>query len=184
MKKTIVCLLVLFVFGLTSCLTVEKKSYTIKLEKDGSGVLTIDYYNIFAELSEDEKPEDAKQYFDELMKDYFNGEILTKLYPNVKTIKKELFEKDGKLCGRVIIDFGKISDIGLYQQTKKSDLMFALCSSMFSETYLASNGMYGGESMPVVFWNKKEKNLQLDTSLTEPTDKSVSLLNYYLDSKK
>lgn len=184
MKKSLVFLLVLLMLGLSSCLTVEKKSYTIRLEKDGSGVLTIDYYNIFAELSEDEKPEDAKQYYDELMNDYFNGETILKLYPRAKKIKKELFEKDGKLCGRVIVEFANISDIGLYKQSKKGDLMFALCSSMFSETYINSNGIYGGETMPVVFWNKKEKNLILETSLTQTTEKSYSLLQYYLDSKK
>ena len=185
MKKSVIILVSLFlVIAMSSCLTVERKSYNVLLNKDGSGTLTIDYYNIMAEISDGETKEDAQKYYNELMTDYVNGDVLKKQYPKAILVKKEFYEKEGKLCAQVVLSFKEIAEVGFYKQGKKTDLMFALCASVFSETYVTSNGNYGGEIMPVIFWSSKTKHLTFVTSIMPPSEKTVSLLEYYKAEKK
>ena len=185
MKKSIILIVSLFlVIALSSCLTVERKSYNMQLNKDGSGALTIDYYNIMAEISDGETKDDAKKYYNELMNDYYNGDVIKKLYPKAVVTKKEFYEKDGKLCAQVVLSFKNIAEVGFYKKEKKGDIMFALCASVFSETYVTSNGTYGGETMPVIFWGNKSKQINFITSIMPPSEKTMSLLPLYNENKK
>jgi len=52
-----------------------------------------------------------------------------------------------------------------------------------SEAYVESNGQYGGEVMPAVFWSRKQKKLTLTTSVTKPDETTVSLLKNYKKNK-
>ena len=92
---------------------------------------------------------------------------------------KRLFEEDGVLCGEVIIDFDKLSAVGLYQYDNKSPYMFNVGTFLDSETYLKSNGEFGGDIMPVVFWPKSLKTFSLTTFINEPDETTISLLGEY-----
>ncbi|NTV84049.1 MAG: hypothetical protein HGA23_07100, partial [Bacteroidales bacterium] len=51
------------------------------------------------------------------------------------------------------------------------------CYSIDSEYYSESNGEYGGDIMPVVFWDPGLKKLELKTDVTAPDETTLSLLD-------
>jgi len=179
-------ILLLFTIGvfalfLSSCLTVEKKQYTFELTGKDSGKLTIKYINIMSNV--DSAGVTEIKDFQELLDTYVKGTKIEETYPNAKNFSKRLFEENGVLCGEVSMDFPDLTAARLYQLDKKSPYMF-YASSVDGETYLESNGTYGGEFMPVVIFSNSMKKLVVTTSVSKPTEESyVSLLKLYKDSK-
>ena len=53
------------------------------------------------------------------------------------------------------------------------------CNAIDSEYYNESNGEYGGEIMPVVFWANGLTTLTLKTDVTSPDETTISLLDKY-----
>jgi hypothetical protein len=53
-----------------------------------------------------------------------------------------------------------------------------------SETFDSSNGTFGGDVMPVVFWEEKMKVLNLTSVITLPDETTVSLVDDYREWKK
>ena len=170
-------LLTLIVGLMSSCLTVEKKEYSFKLTGKESGTLTIKYINIMSIM--DEETDVSEDDFNELITSYIEGDEIEKSYPDAKNIKKKLYEENGKLCGEVTLEFENLKDVGLYVHNKKAPLMYYLSGGLGMETFEKSNGEYGGEVMPVVFWNNKQKDLSVVTVVTEPDETTVSLLEQY-----
>ncbi|MCF8296189.1 MAG: hypothetical protein K9J13_01470 [Saprospiraceae bacterium] len=179
MKKTGFQILALIFLAIliSGCLTVEKKEYTFEFTGKNSGTLTIKYVNIMS--SKDDDLDVSKEDFDELISKYLNGDEISKTYPEAKNIKTRIFEENGKLCGEAKMDFAILSDVKLYQQSKKSPYMLCLKSTLDSETYYDSNGNYGGEIMPVVFWPKKLKKLTVVTKVSDDDESTISLLSHY-----
>jgi len=175
LKVLFVFLLSAFIFS--GCLTVEKKEYVFKLTGKTSGTLTIKYINIISN-NEDDK-DVSEQDFQELINDYFNGSSIDEYYPSAKNIEKRLYEENGVLCMEVTMNFDNLEAVRLFQYDKKSPIMFRPTVEADKETYLSSNGRYGGETMPVVFWDRKFKELTLSTTVSEPDETSVSLLQQY-----
>lgn len=159
---------------MTSCLTIEKKEYSFKLSTKEGGELTIVFHNIMS--AQEDNKDVTKKDFDELIKNYMKGDKLETEYIDAKLIKKELYEESGELCGRVVYKFTKLSDVRLYQYQNKGAVMMYL-SSLY-EVYSSSNGEYGGEIMPVIFF-KKGKKITLITKVQEPSEKTTSLLDLY-----
>ncbi len=183
MKKSIIILFSFTIlFGLTSCLTVEKKIYTFELKDSNSGTLTIKFINILSMM--DDSTDISSSDFDELKSKYIDGNQIAQDYENAVVRSKRLFEEDGTLCGEVIIDFNDLKSVGLFQYDSKSPYMFNVSSFLESETYLNSNGEFGGDVMPVVFWSKSLKTLNLTTYVTTPDETTVSLLAQYNKSNK
>ncbi len=171
-----------FAFFLSSCLTVEKKQYTFELTGKDSGKLTIKYINIMSNV--DSAGYTEPKDFEDLLTSYINGSKIEESYPDAKNISKRLFEENGVLCGEVIMEFPSIKAARLYQFDSKSPFMF-YASSVDGETYVESNGTYGGDNMPVVMFPTKLKTLTVTTSVSKPTDeKFVSLLGEYNKWKK
>jgi hypothetical protein len=164
---------------LSGCLTCEKKEYTFEVKKDGSGKLTIVFHNIMSSM--EDNVDMTEKDFTELESDYLEGKKLQEDYPNCKIRKQKLYEKNGVLNGKVIIYFDKMEDVGLYQHEGKGPYLLSLCG--FSESYSISNGSYGGEKMPVVFWDKSLNKLTLTTTLDEPSEENISLLNEFKKRK-
>lgn len=177
MKVRNLIILTLLAGLLSSCLTVERKEYRFELADANSGKLTIKYINLLSIM--DEENDVSEEDFEQLLTDYIEGDQLEKEYPNAKSINKRLFEENGTLCGEVIIEFENLVDAGLYRHDKKSPLMFYINSGLGTETFLLSDGKYGGETMPVVFWDKKKKDLMVVTSVTQPDETTVSLIGEY-----
>jgi hypothetical protein len=172
------------VFGLilSSCLTVEKKQYTFEFTGKNSGKLTIKYINIMSNV--DSAGVTEVEDFTDLMDNYVNGDKISTSYPSATNISKRLFEENGVLCGEVIMEFADLAAARLYQYDKKSPYMF-LAGSVDSETYVESNGTYGGEIMPVIIFPLKLKKLEATTSVSSPSGESyVSLLGEYKKWKK
>lgn len=166
---------------ITSCLTVEKKEYTFQFTGINSGKLTIKYINIFAS-SIDSSSQLADDYKD-LKSTYIDGEKIELDYPGATNIKKRLFEEKGQLCAEVTMDFADLASARLYQYDKKSPFMFCVNTAFDTESYLESSGQYGGESMPVVFFDGESKVLKLTTKVSAPDSLSVSLLNEWKRNK-
>ncbi len=178
MKKSVIYLaVILFVLTLSSCLTVEKKEYTFELKDANSGTLTIKFINILS--MKDDTADISAADFDELVNNYINGDAFDEDYPDAIIRSKKLFEEGGVLCGEVIIDFNNLRNVGLFQYDSKSPFMFNIGSFLESETFLNSNGEYGGDVMPVVFWPKSLKSLKLTTYVTTPDESTVGLLSEY-----
>lgn len=162
----------------TSCLTVEKKIYTFELKDNNSGTLTIKFINIMS--MKDDTTDVSASDFEELVMNYIDGTEFDQDYPEAIIRSKKLFEENGELCGEVIIDFENLKSVGLFQYEQKGPYMFNVGSFLDSETYLTSNGEYGGEVMPVVFWPKSLSSLSVTTYVTTPDESTLSLLNEYL----
>ena len=179
MKKAVYLILITFLSSiiLSSCLTVEKKEYTFEFTGHNSGILTIKYYNIMSSAEDGEDMSEAD--FAELIKTYFVGDQLEQDYPLANEIEKKLYEEDGVLCAEVKITFNDLAGAGLYQHTDNGTYMFGIKSAFDGEEYVASNGEYGGEIMPVVFWQNNEMVLRLVTSVMQQDESTVSLLPQY-----
>ena len=164
---------------LTSCLTVEKKEYKYELTGKNAGTLTIIYYNI---ASTNDSDGVAHTDFTELTDTYLNGTKPEDEFPGATMVKKELYEENGKLCARIVLGFSDLKTAHLYQTDKKGAYMLHMSS--FSENYESSNGTWGGEVMPVVFWDKKLKALNVTTTVEKNIDNTLSLLDMYKAWKK
>ncbi|MDY0103550.1 MAG: hypothetical protein RBS07_11490 [Lentimicrobium sp.] len=172
-------LLVLSVFTLvfSSCLTVEKKEYSFEITGENSGKMTIRYINIISVM--DEGNDVSKEDFADLLERYISGTQIEQDFPGSTNIKTRLYEENGTLCGEVTLDFPSLSAARLYQYDKNSPLMMCISAAYDSETYLSSNGSFGNDFMPVVFWPSAAKKLVVATSVSAPDETSVSLLEEY-----
>lgn len=166
---------------ITSCLTIEKKEYTFQFNGTNSGTLTIKYINIYA--SSIDSASQITSDFNDLQTNYIAGEKIDLDYPGATNIKKRLFEENGQLCAEVTMDFADLAAVRLYQFEKKSPIMFCVTSAFDTETYLASTGHYGGDYMPVIFFDGENKVLKITTKISEPDSLSVSLLNEWKRNK-
>jgi hypothetical protein len=176
-KKPIFYLAILALIAFSSCLTIEKKTYTFELKDNDSGTLTIKYYNIMS--MKDDTTDVSEVDFEELIDSYIEGNSIEQDYEDAIIRSKRLYEEDGVLCGEVIIDFTSLRSVGLYQYDTKCPYMFNLGSFLESETFLNSNGEYGGDIMPVVFWPRTLKSLTVTTYVNSPDESTVSLLDEY-----
>ncbi len=174
LKLSVLGLVALF---LSSCLTVEKKEYTFEFTGANSGKLTIRYINIMSVM--DNENDVSAGDFEELLSNYINGDQIAQDYPGATNVKTRLYEQNGLLCGEVTMDFPSLSAARLYQYDKNSPLMLSIGAALDSESYSESNGSYGGDFMPVVFWPGNSKKLTLTTSVSSPDDSSLSLVNEF-----
>jgi hypothetical protein len=184
MSKLKILLLACAAFTLifSSCLTVEKKTYTYEFTGKGSGKLTVKYYNIMSIV--DSAGVTEVEDFDDLVNNYLNGDRINTSYPEATNIQKRLFEEDGVLCGELTMDFPTAAAGRLFQFDSKSPYTFYV-SSVDGESYVESNGTYGGDFCPVVMWSSKLKKLSITTSVSRPSDDTyVSLLKEYVKWKR
>lgn len=176
-KNIRVALVALLAIVMTSCLTVEKKEYSFEITGENSGKMTIRYINILS-VMDDGKNVTAED-FQELLDKYINGDQIVQDFPGATNINKRLFEENNQLCGEITLDFTELSSARLYQYDKKSPIMMCISAAFDSETYISSNGSYGNDYMPVVFWPSGTKKLETTTSVTVPDETSMSLLQTY-----
>lgn len=176
-----IILIASLLFFFPSCLTVEKKEYHFEFTGQDTGILTINYINI---MSVTDDKTDVEKDFEELLNTYIEGDLIENEYRFAKLISKRLYEDKGILCGEVKFEFAEISAVRLFQYEEKSPLMMKLIGTSCKEEYVNSNGNYGGEIMPVVFWPNNTPNLKLTTTITRPDNTCISLLEKYRDWAK
>jgi len=166
---------------LPSCLTVEKKQYHFEFSGKETGVLTIKYINIMSVVDDEG---DIEKDFKELFDTYMDGKVIEKEYRFSKLISKRLFEENGVLCGELKFEFSEISAVRLFQYDEGSPIMMSLDSGDCTEEYASSNGNYGGEIMPIVFWPNNAQHLEVITNITKPDQSSISLLEKFREWEK
>jgi hypothetical protein len=184
MKKTLIALpiLGLILLFISGCLTCEKKEYTFNLTGNNSGTLTIKYINIMSSM--DDSTDISEEDFMSLINDYYTGTSVEDQYPGSVLKDKRLFEENGVLCGEIVLEFTDLAQAKLYRHKGKGSFMYPLnCGTLDSETYDSGNGEYGGEVMPVVFWEQGAKTLTMTTYVTYPDETTMDLLDEYNDWK-
>jgi hypothetical protein len=117
--------------------------------------------------------------FKELIDKYINGDQINQDFPEAENIKKRLFEENGQLCGEVTMEFNNLSTARLYQYEPRCPIMMNISTAYDSETYINSNGTYGNDFMPVVFWPANMKKLNVSTAVSATDENSVSLIDAY-----
>ncbi len=167
----------LLIFIVSGCLTVEKKEYTIEMTGPNSGKFTIKYINLLS--SSDDSTDVSAEDFEELLSNYIYGHAMETDFPEAINIQKRLFEENGVLCGEVTMEFDDLSAVKLYRYQNSGPYMMNIGLFLDTETYFESNGEYGGDHMPVVFWPERSKVLTLTTYVTTPDETSFSLVDHY-----
>lgn len=178
-KKIFAFLIIaLITFGVTGCLTCERKEYVFQLTGENSGKLTIKYVNIFSSLV-DSTGELTVDY-DELINMWLKGEKVERDFPLAKKFKKRLFKENGTLCGEVSMEFDDLSKVNLYRYRNRGPYMFSMSGvNDDGENFLQSNGEYGGEKLPVIFWPEDTRTLRFSTKIAVPDSTTVSLLDMW-----
>lgn len=158
------------------CLTSEYKEYRIKLRADRSGDATIRFVNI---LSESDDSTAASEDFEELVNGYLLGTKIEKGNPSFHNVKKRLYEQDGVLVGEVSFSFDSLAVVRLFKYDAGSPIMFFLGDRRTSELLVETNGTYGRDWMPVVFWPAGATELTLRTRIAPQALQRRSLLRDY-----
>jgi hypothetical protein len=126
----------------------------------------------------------SEEDFMSLINDYYTGSSIEDEFPGTTLVDKKLFEENGVLCGEITLAFTDLSQVKLYQHNGKGAIMYPLnCGSLDSETFSGGNGTYGGDNMPVVFWDQGAKSMTMSTIVTEVDETTLSLLDEYLEYK-
>jgi hypothetical protein len=180
MFRKSVSVLVVIILGIviSSCLTCEKKEYIFRFTGEHSGKLTIRYINIFSNSID--STGELKADYDELMNIWLKGQKIERDFPKATNFKKRLFESNGLLCGEVTMDFNDLSAVRLYQYRNHGPIMFSMSAvNDDGENFQQSNGDYGGEHMPVLFWPNDSENIRFSTYIAKPDSTTVSMLDMW-----
>lgn len=171
-------LLVLIPVSIAGCLTCERKEYVFQLTGENSGKLTIKYVNIFSSII-DSTGELTADY-DEMVDLWLNGEKLERDFPKAKKFKKRLFKENGTLCGEVSMEFEDLSSVHLYRYWHKGPFMFSMSGvNDDGEIFSQTNGEYGGDKMPVIFWPEDARTFRFSTKIATPDSTTVSMLDQW-----
>ncbi|MEI6060160.1 MAG: hypothetical protein WCR72_05595 [Bacteroidota bacterium] len=171
-------ILILVPLCIAGCLTCERKEYVFQLTGENSGRLTIKYINIFSSLI-DSTGELTADY-DELSDLWIKGEKLERDFPLAKKFKKRLFQENGTLCGEVSMEFDDLSKVHLYRYMGKGPFMFSMSGvNDDGENFTQTNGDFGGEKFPVIFWPEDARTLRFSTKIAVPDSSCVSMLKQW-----
>jgi hypothetical protein len=172
MKIRYVTLILLFCTSLfTGCLTAEYKDIRLKLNADGksgSGIM------LFTGISS--SPGDtldvSHEDFNSLINEYYLGNKIETENKGMKNVKKRLFMQNGTLYGEVSFEFDKLEDLGIYRHNDAGPYMYYTVADGFftSGQYEESNGSYGGEKLPLVFWEPNTRDFHIKMALSTPQE--------------
>lgn len=179
MKRSIIYLfLFIFSVSLIGCLTVETKEYSYKLKDGNKGSGKIKYINIMRTV---DSATTMETEYRELIDSYLNGNKPEDEMLGVKNVKKRLFEEDNHLCGEITFDFDDITSLKFYNYKGKIWTFALTGNSIFggNESYFSSNGTFGGENMPVIFWDNGENELNFKTTVSQNDKKNESFLEIW-----
>jgi hypothetical protein len=165
---------------LHGCLAVESKEYSFRLKSGNSGEGKIKYVNI---MRTQDSLATIESDYQELITTYLNGNKPEDEMLGIKNVKKRLFEEDNRLCGEITFDFEDLSKLKFYNYNNKVWCYYISANALNifggNETYFLSNGTFGGELFPVVFWEGDQKKFEIKTSITQPSDNTSSMLEIW-----
>ncbi|MCU0329890.1 MAG: hypothetical protein MUC47_02805 [Candidatus Kapabacteria bacterium] len=167
---------VLLATMMQSCLIVGKKTYKVVMTGQQTGTCTLTYSNIMS------RPEDGKDVsfkdFATLVTEYLEGDKLEEDFPGATIISKKLFKRDGKLFGEFVFSFDTLATMKMYRYDTQSPLMMYVPSSN-NQTIDATNGIFGGDDMPVLFWPSTAKDLSFTMTSDDDDTTQISLVKHF-----
>jgi hypothetical protein len=170
--RTLILILILSL--LPGCLIVETKEYHITLGQGGTGEARIVFNNIQSET--DDTVDISKSDFDQLIDLYLRGSQFEQDNPDYRNVRKHLYKKDGMLNGDVTFTFDSLAVMRLFQYEPDGPLMYFVGSPLSSEVMLETNGTFGREWMPIVFWPEGTRELYIKTRVVSQGSYHRSLL--------
>jgi hypothetical protein len=181
LKKTLLLIFAsILSLNLIGCLTIETKEYFFKIKGGSGGEGKIKYINI---MRTDDSSSSIESDYNDLITSYLNGNKPEDELTGVKNVKKRLFEEDNVLCGEITFEFDDITSLKFYRYSDKIWCYYINSNSfgLFggNEAYFSSNGTYGGENMPVIFWNADEKEFNFKTTVSQNDKKNMSLIEIW-----
>ncbi len=182
MKKLLPILLLIAAFSV-GCLNVQNKTYTFKLNPDGTGSGSIFFYNIHS--SDEEERDVSFKDFGTLVTDYIEGTTFDDENPDWAITKKDLFEQDGVLCGKVEFTFSNMGAAKLYRTADCNCAPILLLPGAMDETVIENNGnsVALGDAQ-VVEWPADVKEISYKTEVTSDTSAVRNLVEHYNAWKK
>ncbi|MBK6766666.1 MAG: hypothetical protein IPG71_10230 [bacterium] len=181
MKKLL--LLVLLAALSVGCLNVQNKTYSFKLNADGTGTGSIFFYNIHSS-DEDERDVSFKD-FGTLVTDYLEGTTFEDENADWTITKKELFEQDGVLCGKVEFSFANMGSAKLYRTADCNCAPILLLPGAIDETLTEHNGnAVALGSSEVIEWAADSKEITYKTEVTSDVENVRNLVEQYNNWKK
>lgn len=175
--------LILVPISISGCLTCEKKEYVFQLTGLNSGKLTIKYINIFSSLidSTAELTSDHKELTDL----WFKGEKVEIDFPQIKKLRKRLYEENGTLCGEITLEFDDLSKVRLYRSRNDGPFIFKLSEvNDDGETFLQTNGNFEDGETPIISWPEDSRTLRFSTKIATPDSTCVSMLQQWEQKQK
>lgn len=158
-----------FALILSGCLTAGHKEMRISLNPDGkSGSATILFTRIHSEATSD-TADVTKEDFNSLITEYYQGTKLNSMFPDAKNIKKRIYLDGNELNGEMTFDFTDIAKLGFYRYQNSGPFMYYTLSDGYfsSGTFEASNGTFGGEKMPFIFWDSTARDFFVKVALSQ-----------------
>lgn len=181
MKKLL--LLILIAAFSVGCLNVQNKTYTFKLNADGTGSGSIFFYNIHSS-DEDERDVSFKD-FGTLVTDYLEGTTFEGENTDWTITKKDLFEQDGVLCGKVEFTFANMGSAKLYRTADCNCAPILLLPGAIDETLVEHNGnSVALGSSEVIEWAADAKEISYKTEVTGDVENVRNLVEQYNNWKK
>lgn len=180
--RSLVAVLLLSTVLFSGCLTAEYKEIRLTLNSDGTsgrGVL------VFTGISS--TPGDtldvSREDFATLINEYYLGNKIEIENKGMKNVQKKLYMDRGELVGEVTFEFEKLSDLGIYQHNGKGPYMYYTIADGFftSGQYESSNGQYGGEKLPLVFWQENTREFKIRMALSTPQEERRPLAALFQD---
>jgi len=174
--KKILPIILLFAALSVGCLNVQHKTYTFKLNDDGTGSGSIFFYNIHS--SDEEERDVSFKDFGTLVTDYLEGQTFEGENPDWTITNKDLFEQDGVLCGKVEFTFSNMGAAKLYRTADCNCAPILLLPGAIDETLMEHNGegVALGEA-EVVEWKPDVKEIMYKTEVTADTENVRNLVD-------
>jgi hypothetical protein len=94
-------------------------------------------------------------------------------------VSKRLYEDHGLLHGEIRFEFDSLASLRLYRFDSLSPVMYYVGDEFSTERVIETNGVYGGEIMPVVFWPRGTQELTLKTHVVSEAQYRRSLLPHF-----
>ena len=166
---------------LGGCLTASHKEMRLSLNPDGkSGSGTILFSHIHSEATED-TTDQTKKDFNSLISEYYQGKKFEMATKGIKNIKKRLYLDGKDLMGEVTFEFDNIADLGFFRYNGRGPFLYYVLSDGYftSGQFEVSNGSYGGEKMPIIFWDENSRDFYVKVALSSPQSPERSIIPLY-----
>lgn len=176
MKITKLLLLAGAAVMISGCLVGNKISYNVQLDETGGGTAEVIIHDIRSDAKTDlEFEEDKSNLFEYMLK---SNDFVMEMLKDGKYIKsREMFVEDGKLNGKVVYTFKKLSD---FENLVQEDGYLYITLAPDDEPLSANGEILKGADYKRIMWSAGQKNLQFEM-LIEPaaSDTVRGLADFY-----